>query len=241
MADRLVAGQAQLAAEAGGGVDRRRPGGRRRRYGDLMPWRTGMPQRVIPVGDGFEPPPAAALPRRGAGRRTCAMLFGDVKGFSRLHDDQLPGFIDVFLGCFAQVIERFLTLKGFTRYGLFVQDYGGPVGLRSYVGSYNLGEIDGYAGILALIAAAALATRWRAPGAWRWRVWYLVGGVGLLVALARNIPQAHAALKQGKWKRSAYGGVALAAGGGVIARSQLDREWDELALKRTAVKGMLGL
>ena len=37
------------------------------------------------------------------------------------------------------------------------------------------------------------------------------------------------------------GAVALAAGGGVIARSQLDREWDELALKRTAVKGMLGL
>ena len=34
--------------------------------------------------------------------------------------------------------------------------------------------------------------------------------VGLLVALARNIPQAHAALKQGRWERSAYGGVELA-------------------------------
>ena len=34
--------------------------------------------------------------------------------------------------------------------------------------------------------------------------------IGLLVALARNIPQAHAALKQGEWKRSAYGGVELA-------------------------------
>ena len=31
--------------------------------------------------------------------------------------------------------------------------------------------------------------------------------VGLLVALARNIPQAHAALKQGRWERSAWGGV----------------------------------
>ena len=30
--------------------------------------------------------------------------------------------------------------------------------------------------------------------------------VGLLVALARNIPQAHAALKQGRWERKAYGG-----------------------------------
>jgi pimeloyl-ACP methyl ester carboxylesterase len=30
----------------------------------------------------------------------------------------------------AAVIERFLALKGFARYGLFVQDYGGPVGFR---------------------------------------------------------------------------------------------------------------
>jgi D-3-phosphoglycerate dehydrogenase / 2-oxoglutarate reductase len=33
--------------------------------------------------------------------------------------------------------------------------------------------------------------------------------VGLLVALARNIPQAHAALKQGRWERSTWGGVEL--------------------------------
>lgn len=33
--------------------------------------------------------------------------------------------------------------------------------------------------------------------------------VGLLVALARHIPQAHAALKQGSWERSAYGGIEL--------------------------------
>lgn len=30
----------------------------------------------------------------------------------------------------AEVIERFIELKGFDRYGLFVQDYGGPVGFR---------------------------------------------------------------------------------------------------------------
>ncbi len=34
--------------------------------------------------------------------------------------------------------------------------------------------------------------------------------IGLLVALARNIPQAHAALKQGRWERTAYGGIELA-------------------------------
>jgi D-3-phosphoglycerate dehydrogenase / 2-oxoglutarate reductase len=34
--------------------------------------------------------------------------------------------------------------------------------------------------------------------------------IGLLVALARNIPQAHAALKGGRWERSEWGGVELA-------------------------------
>lgn len=33
--------------------------------------------------------------------------------------------------------------------------------------------------------------------------------VGLMVALARNIPQAHAALKQGRWERAKWGGVEL--------------------------------
>jgi D-3-phosphoglycerate dehydrogenase / 2-oxoglutarate reductase len=34
--------------------------------------------------------------------------------------------------------------------------------------------------------------------------------IGLLVALARNIPQAHAALKAGRWERSKWGGIELA-------------------------------
>jgi D-3-phosphoglycerate dehydrogenase / 2-oxoglutarate reductase len=34
--------------------------------------------------------------------------------------------------------------------------------------------------------------------------------IGLLVALARNIPQADAALKQGRWERAEWGGVELA-------------------------------
>jgi D-3-phosphoglycerate dehydrogenase / 2-oxoglutarate reductase len=34
--------------------------------------------------------------------------------------------------------------------------------------------------------------------------------IGLLVALTRNIPQAHAALKEGRWERKTYGGVELA-------------------------------
>src|SRR6185312_6139740 len=34
--------------------------------------------------------------------------------------------------------------------------------------------------------------------------------VGLLLALSRNIPKAHAALKDGRWERSRYGGLELA-------------------------------
>ncbi|MGZ8782164.1 MAG: hydroxyacid dehydrogenase, partial [Gaiellaceae bacterium] len=34
--------------------------------------------------------------------------------------------------------------------------------------------------------------------------------IGLLVALARNIPQAHAALKAGRWERARWGGIELA-------------------------------
>jgi D-3-phosphoglycerate dehydrogenase / 2-oxoglutarate reductase len=34
--------------------------------------------------------------------------------------------------------------------------------------------------------------------------------IGLLVALARNIPQAHAALKEGSWERSRWSGIELA-------------------------------
>jgi D-3-phosphoglycerate dehydrogenase len=33
--------------------------------------------------------------------------------------------------------------------------------------------------------------------------------IGLLVSLARNIPQAHAALKDGRWERSRWGGIEL--------------------------------
>ncbi len=47
--------------------------------------------------------------------------------------------------------------------------------------------------------------------------------VGLLVALARNIPQAHAALKQGRWERSKWGGVELSGQDARRARLREDR------------------
>ena len=60
--------------------------------------------------------------------------------------------------------------------------------------------------------------------------------IGLLVALARNIPQAHAAMMQGRWERSQWGGVELAdktlgvLGFGRIGR-QVARRAQGLAMK----------
>jgi hypothetical protein len=68
---------------------------------------------------------------------------------------------------------------------------GGPIGLATYVGSYNLGEIDAYPGILALVALVALAFRWRSPQASAIRVWYLIGGIGLFIALGSLTPLPH--------------------------------------------------
>lgn len=74
---------------------------------DVAAWqRTGMTQRIIPVGNGFSPAPTAAAPARGMARRSRAMLFGDIHGFSKLTDEQLPRFIELVLGCFAEVIDR---------------------------------------------------------------------------------------------------------------------------------------
>ena len=55
--------------------------------------------------------------------------------------------------------------------------------------------------------------------------------VGLLVALARNIPQAHAALKQGRWERSRWSGVELAGKTlGVLGFGRIGRQVARRAL-----------
>ncbi|MGH9305005.1 MAG: hypothetical protein ACRDZ5_11440, partial [Acidimicrobiales bacterium] len=68
---------------------------------------------------------------------------------------------------------------------------GGPIGLMRYAGSYQLSEMDAAPGIVALLAAAVLAWRWRRPEAWRWRVFLVVGILGVLVALGSNTPLEH--------------------------------------------------
>jgi hypothetical protein len=49
---------------------------------------------------------ARGAPGQTAGRVVAAMLFGDVKGFSKLSDEQLPVFSSRVLGGFAAVLER---------------------------------------------------------------------------------------------------------------------------------------
>jgi pimeloyl-ACP methyl ester carboxylesterase len=53
----------------------------------------------------------------------------DYPGFG-LSDTPDPATFPYTFERIAQIVERFLSLKGFRRYGLFVQDYGGPVGFR---------------------------------------------------------------------------------------------------------------
>lgn len=53
----------------------------------------------------------------------------DYPGFG-LSDTPDPAEFAYTFDNIARVIGRFLSMKGFERYGLFVQDYGGPVGFR---------------------------------------------------------------------------------------------------------------
>ena len=60
---------------------------------------------------------------------TFHVIAPDYPGFG-LSDIPDPATFPYTFDRIAQLIERFLALKGFDRYGLFVQDYGGPVGFR---------------------------------------------------------------------------------------------------------------
>ena len=57
------------------------------------------------------------------------LIAPDYPGFG-LSDIPDPATFSYTFDRIAQIIGRFLTIKGFDNYGLFVQDYGGPVGFR---------------------------------------------------------------------------------------------------------------
>ena len=88
---------------------------------DIATWRrTGRPAAIIsprgaltelngapePQADTGAPAPPAGV-TSGSGRVLRAMLFGDVRGFSKLTDEQLPTFITQVLGAFAGVVHRY--------------------------------------------------------------------------------------------------------------------------------------
>src|SRR5262249_55182824 len=78
---------------------------------------TGLPQTIIGI-DGAAPGSGAP---DGSGRVVRSMLFGDVRGFSKLTDAQLGPFVDVVLGAFASVLGRHPLLYSNTwGDGLFV-------------------------------------------------------------------------------------------------------------------------
>src|SRR5262249_19072288 len=52
-------------------------------------------------------------------------------------------------------------------------------------------EIDAYPGMLALVAGIGLLGTWRAIGAWRWRIWYGIGAIGLIIGLGDFDPVTH--------------------------------------------------
>lgn len=81
---------------------------------DVARWaRTGLPQTVIPCGapsaPALQPVRAAPVQAAPAAQRTRAiraMLFGDIKGFSKLGDDQMPAFAGCVLGAIGGVLDR---------------------------------------------------------------------------------------------------------------------------------------
>jgi class 3 adenylate cyclase len=80
---------------------------------DIAAWRrTGRPLEVVSPTGRLAPSPSSAEPAmagstRSGGRVVRAMLFGDVRGFSKLADQQLPVFAQRVLGAMASVVERY--------------------------------------------------------------------------------------------------------------------------------------
>lgn len=77
---------------------------------DMGAWAAaGLPQTIIPCGERHpDPLPAPARLRLQPGRRdTRAMLFGDIHGFSKLTDAQLPIFTKEIMGALGRVARKY--------------------------------------------------------------------------------------------------------------------------------------
>ena len=68
--------------------------------------RMGLTQHIVAPG-GSSPPARASAEAGGSGQRhRRTMVFGDLKGFSKLQDAQIPPYVDGVLGAIARVLDR---------------------------------------------------------------------------------------------------------------------------------------
>ncbi len=77
---------------------------------DVAAWaRAGFAQTIIPCGDpsAGDPGPAPAPKATPGGRVIRAMLFCDIKGFSKLSDNELPAFVRCLLGAVGTVVGAY--------------------------------------------------------------------------------------------------------------------------------------
>jgi class 3 adenylate cyclase len=74
---------------------------------DVANWRrSGRPTtRIDVVSTGRDT--TTSVPRQVGGRRTRAMLFGDIHGYSKMTDSQLPVFVEKVLGRLAAVLDPY--------------------------------------------------------------------------------------------------------------------------------------
>jgi len=84
-------------------------------YADIQSWQQKKYESVLLSslnGERLPAPPIRKLEPlefSGSQRRAHAMLFGDVKGFSKLSDEQIPSFVEQLFGALADVLQSFDT------------------------------------------------------------------------------------------------------------------------------------
>ncbi len=84
----------------------------------------------------------------------------------------------------------------------------GRFGIPSYIGEYSLTEISGYPGILAMVAIVSLPLKGVLRQGQRaskgWGIWYVIGALGIILALGENTPIDHLL-----YRVPAYGSLRL--------------------------------
>jgi len=73
---------------------------------DVATWRKrGLPTEVIEIADGAELPDPAPVARAASPMQVKAILFGDIKGFSKLRERDVPEFVAYVLGACGRVLD----------------------------------------------------------------------------------------------------------------------------------------